>query len=84
MSAHSDPDLCDLDAGHIDFSRLSQDTARRTLRFSVTAMLLCARGNGATLATMKALILHLRSPDVAILTDSDAADIIDHLGLGSA
>lgn len=68
----------------IDFSTLSQDTRRRALRLSIAAMLLCARGNGATEAEMKALVLHLRSPDVAILTNSDAFEILDHLGLRSA
>lgn len=47
------------------------------------AMLLCAQGNGATNAVLKALVIHLRTADVAILTDSDAFEILDHLGLRS-
>lgn len=75
----------DLDDGmDVDFTALSQDTRRRTLRLSVVAMLLCARGNGATNATLKGLVLHLRSADVAVLTDADAFEILNHLGLRSA
>lgn len=72
------------DGREVDFTVLSQDTRRRTLRLSVTAMLLCARGNGSTDTEMKALVLHMRSPDVAILTDADALEILDHLRLRSA
>lgn len=68
----------------MDFTALSDDTRRRTLRISVTALALIAKGNGATDATLKALILHLRSADVAILRDAEAADILDHLRLSNA
>jgi len=82
MNARPDDDIPD--DWDMDFTVLSQDTRRRTLRLAVVAMLLCARGNGATKTEMKALVLHMRAPDVAVLTDADAFEILDHLGLRSA
>ena len=84
MNARLSPDDDFPDDWDMDFTRLSQNTRRRALRLSVVAMLLCAQGNGATNAEMKALVLHLRSPDIAILTDGDAVEILDHLGLRSS
>ena len=58
--------------------------ARRTLVNATTAMCLCARGNGVTDDRIKALILAMRTPEIAVLTDVEVADLIHHLEIESA
>lgn len=55
--------------------------ARRTLAYQAKILCLCARGNGVTDARIKALILSMRSPKLAVLTDDEAAEIIRDLEL---
>ena len=60
------------------------DGQRRALLIAADAMMLCARGLGADDEQIKLAALALRSPEVAILTDEEAAIIIAHLDVGAA
>lgn len=58
--------------------------ARNTLCNATIAMCLCARGNGLTDDRIKSLVLNMRSPEIAVLTDDEALDLIQHLEIAEA
>lgn len=58
--------------------------ARNTLVFLTKALGLCAKGCGVTDSRIKSLVLAMRSPEIAILTDDEAADVIHHLEIEGA
>ena len=60
------------------------DGQRRALLIAADAMMLCARALGADDGQIKLAALALRSPEIAILTDEEAAMIIAHLELAEA
>lgn len=57
---------------------------RRTLTGSIMATCLCARGNGVTDERLKLLILAMRSPEIAVLTDDEAMGLVHHLEIAEA
>lgn len=57
---------------------------RRTLVIAADALMLCALGNGASDAQIKRAALALRSPEIGILTDAEAAVVIEHLQVRGA
>ncbi len=63
---------------------LPADTRRRTLWIAAQALLLCARGNGVDDSRLKVLVLTMRMPELAVLTDDEAAQLISRLDLESA
>lgn len=58
--------------------------ARRTLVNATTALCLCALGCGVTRDRLKSLILFMRSPEIAVLTNDEALAIIHRMNLGDA
>lgn len=57
---------------------------RRTLVIAADALMLCALGNGASDEQIKRATLALRSPEIGILTDAEAAVVIEHLQVRGA
>ena len=59
-------------------------SARHTLKNATIALCLVARGNGVSDDRLKALILTMRSPEIAIFDDVEALDLIQYLELAEA
>jgi len=72
------PDLAEV------FAPLDLPQRRKTVLIAADALCLCARGNGADDTSLKLLVLAMRSPEIGIVTDEEAAVLIDHLGIGGA
>ena len=59
-------------------------TGRRALVNATKALVITARGNDASDAALKGLIMALRSDAIAILDDDEAQHLIDYFGLWEA
>lgn len=57
---------------------------RRALVNATKALIITARGNEATDAQLKALVMALRADHVAILDDDETQHIVDYFGLWEA
>ena len=58
--------------------------ARKALCSAVRCLILCAHGNGVTDDRLKRCLLALRAPDISILSDDEAAELIEYLELNEA
>ncbi|MDP2618600.1 MAG: hypothetical protein Q8P46_00245 [Hyphomicrobiales bacterium] len=58
--------------------------ARRTLCMATKILILTAKGNGVTDDRLKQTILALRSPELDVLRNEEAAELIRYLELAEA